>query len=531
MSYHLIEDFEEIQQLKDKLLDKNIIKDHHSFHNKHFEYFGRYFKDVKVSSIIIEGEYIDKDYLEDYSNYYSRSFYSHPRTCARLHLFSIKISEEIFDNALVGNLTEDELQKGYIGFIVLKPIPETIIGRTCIEAYPEINGRYFPIRRKYYANLFGINFSIRSLAYQEQDRVAACATSALWSAFQYTSISFQHALPTPYQITADATVLLPFANRRFPNEGLTSEQMAHAIRNVGLESIVLNPKNKSFFKAAVYAYIKGEVPIILGIKLYDKQSLSNIKDIGHHAVLIVGYKLGKRKLEIYDTKINLGKDTEDTKDEKNLFLTSSKVNKLFVHDDQIGPFARVEIDDKSNAFDLKQNSFSINTTWDDLDEKLNDVRAIPTVLLLPAYHKIRIPYDIILSSVQHFNNHLVNSVVVDKDIEWDIYLTKNNDFKSKIKKSEILEKNFKKELLIKNYPRYIWIASARIEEAIIFRIVFDATDIEQGNLLIEFIHYTQEYKYLINAFASKTDIKKVKNRQVRYILQWHLENIKDVPLF
>jgi len=75
-----------------------------------------------------------------------------------------------------------QLDSNYLGFMVLKPLPQTIVGRTCFKTYPDDgNRRHFPTLHKYSSNLFGLPLTVNSLAYQEQDKVvAACATSALW---------------------------------------------------------------------------------------------------------------------------------------------------------------------------------------------------------------------------------------------------------------------------------------------------------------------------------------------------------------
>src|SRR5262249_17736969 len=98
------------------------------------------------------------------------------------------------------------------------PLPRTIVGRTCLKTYPHDSRRDFPITRDYEANLFGMPLRVESLAFQEQDSVAAaCATSALWSAFHGTGKQFQHPIPSPVEISKAATAHLPLDTRTFPN--------------------------------------------------------------------------------------------------------------------------------------------------------------------------------------------------------------------------------------------------------------------------------------------------------------------------
>ncbi|HHT9106905.1 MAG TPA: hypothetical protein ACFYD7_13695 [Candidatus Wujingus californicus] len=122
-------------------------------------YFEEYFDTLGAKTIAVENKYIDRDFLEDFSGYYVRCFHDYRRNCTRLHFFDINFPETHFYDILEGNsgpLSEEKLQKAYLGFIVIKPLPQTIIGRTCLKTYPEKNRRKFPIVRNYEASLFGI---------------------------------------------------------------------------------------------------------------------------------------------------------------------------------------------------------------------------------------------------------------------------------------------------------------------------------------------------------------------------------------
>ncbi len=192
MDYEVIE--YSIDALIKLLADRSEASESYIHGKIHSTYFEGYFRELGAKTIIVEKIYVDRDFLEDFAAYYVRCFYRYDRFCSRLHFFTETFSKEDFDYILenVSDTKIDQLKGSYLGFIVVKPLPETIIGRTCLKTYhasPE--GRNFPITRKYPVNLFGIGLSVETLAFQEQDRVAAaCATSALWTAFQGTGKLF-----------------------------------------------------------------------------------------------------------------------------------------------------------------------------------------------------------------------------------------------------------------------------------------------------------------------------------------------------
>jgi len=156
-------------------------------------YLFEYFEHFETKTIILEKHYIDDDFLTDYAGYYAQCFKPYRKNCCRIHFFSINISDSDIEKIILKKhelFNEKILNEHYIGFIVIKPLPDTIIGRTYLKVYEEINGRIYPIKRKYNVHLFGLDLFIKTLPFQEQDReISACATCALWSTFHFTALS------------------------------------------------------------------------------------------------------------------------------------------------------------------------------------------------------------------------------------------------------------------------------------------------------------------------------------------------------
>ncbi len=491
----------------------------------HLEYFETYLKYLNTKTIIVEKDYVDRDYLEDYAAYYVRSFTNYDRKCTRLHFFDKAFTENEFTKLLIrdpdSTFSTDDLQKSYLGFLIIKPLPLTFIGRTCIKTYPSENRRYFPVIRKYKANLFGFNLYVDSIAYQEQDSVlAACATSALWSVFQGTGSLFQHAIPSPVEITKAATKNLPFADRHFPNKGLSTEQMAHAIRSVGLEPYVIGAEDTDLgdyyiLRSTLYAYLRGNIPLILGINLFGL-SASVPKFIGNHAIAITGYGLNA----------NLSQNTNQ------LLLKSSKIDKIYVHDDQIGPFAKMVFDNKFIPFRDKNgkeiNRPSLSTSWKHTSG--NNVRAIPQILLVPVYHKIRIPFHKILDVVSYFYQFIrpldkLLNLSIFADLEWDIFITTITDFKTEILEHSSLDGNYRKQILTEQMPRFIWRAIANKESNPVIELLFDATDIEQGSFFLRPIEYNDIFPSILREFVKVVDCSTiVKDINLQKILTWFNKN-------
>ena len=473
----------------------------------HHQYFSDYFSELDAKSIVVESDYVDHDYLDDFAAYYVRCFENYKRGTTRLHFFSLQFNEQDFRSALTTPhswLSQQLLQDHYLGFVVVKPLPQTIVGRTCLKTYPSDSGRReFPILRKYSVNLFGISLNINSLAYQEQDTVvAACATSALWSCFQGTGKLFQHAISSPVEITKAATSHVPEnlpANsaRALPNSGLTATQMALAVRDVGLEAYLVGTPSAYVLNSTLYAYLRCRIPSILTFNLVDVFN-GQEQYMGAHAVAVTGFSLGKGQPEPYG--------------QSGFLLRASRIDKIYAHDDQVGPFARMEHAQSTVPY--------LATSW----RGYGSVEARPIFLLLPLYHKIRIPFDTVHDAIL-----VVDAVLEDARQhgfhgldrpEWDIYLTTVGEFKRDVLDSMRLTLGpLVEETLTAKLPRFIWRATARCGGEHHLDLLFDATGIAQHQLLVHAVEAKPELPALISGLAPFVR-GKLGNLQAEAIFNW-----------
>lgn len=444
--------------------------------------FVGYFKDPSIAAktIVVEPQYVDHDYLEDFAAYYVRCFEDYSRKCTRLHFFSRGFSEEDFRALLAGDGTKispAQLSESYLGFIVAKPVPHAFIGRTCLKPYSDDGGRrrYMNVR-KCEATLFGFKLSVDSLAFQEQDQVvSACATSALWSAFHATSVLFQHSLPSPVEITTQAAEHWPVRSRVFPHtDGLQVEQMAFAIRRVGLEPLyvqgdptglphapfVLTPK---VLRSSVYAYSSFKIPVIVVTQIFDAAN----KYLGNHACTVTGCSLPPGA-------ITPGPETK--------FL-SDRMDKIYVHDDQVGPFARMTLMEGASPFQL-------TTSWG-LPNHV-DVKAVPFALLIPLYNKIRIPFSNVLKLITWLDRGLTflrglpgNPLKLEqKQPEWDVRLTSNSEFKQGLATAAHFSVEEQRRLRLLELPRFMWRGTATTSKGVQLDLLIDATDIDRGKYVL-----------------------------------------------
>ena len=65
-------------------------------------YLDGYFShsDIDAKTIVVENNYIDRDFLEDHAGYYARCFQEYERKCSRLHFFNVSFSKDDLVNLL-----------------------------------------------------------------------------------------------------------------------------------------------------------------------------------------------------------------------------------------------------------------------------------------------------------------------------------------------------------------------------------------------------------------------------------------------
>ncbi|MHC8378506.1 hypothetical protein ACYZT3_21640 [Pseudomonas sp. MDT1-16] len=110
------------------------------FSKPQVSYIYNYLTTLGAQAVLLEPEYIDREFLEDYSNYYVKRFGNDGYVCSRLHFFSCPIRHQSLDKLLLGepggDLTFEKLQEHYLGFMVIKPITKTFVGKMGIPRHP-----------------------------------------------------------------------------------------------------------------------------------------------------------------------------------------------------------------------------------------------------------------------------------------------------------------------------------------------------------------------------------------------------------
>lgn len=490
-----------------------------------------YLNEMKVATAVIETEYVDRDYLDDYVRFYSRCYVKYPRRCHRIHFFKNEYKKEFIEDLLAkpdpstadesGASPKDDaftnFAKDYLGFVVIRPLATGLVGRTCLKSYPDENGRHYTAMCDVKVSFFGRELTVRCMPFIQQDSATAvCAGCALWSTFMVTAQLFQHKRYCPGCITELATGHGLSDKRNFPNGGLFIRDMAYAMRSVGLAPINLaydsdTPMDRMHQLGNIYAYLSAGLPIVLTGAL--RRSDNTVK--GEHAVVVNGYHMPAGR-------------------SGSSFLFSDRIDKIYVHDDQIGPGARMTNPTEISRDGDGKNILKWKTHWpDELSKEPDTMKMEVHALLIPTYHKIRVDYEMIFRQIEPLEMALKNTVEVlttdsaykslsplaskCKIHEWNIRLLTAKDHKREIRQEdeELMSTEEKLRILEKGYPRYVWDINLLGDGNRELRFVVDATDSGQNLNVLDVLFYQGNMATIFHTMAGR---------------EWHGAELKTNPL-
>ncbi|QKG67053.1 hypothetical protein HP062_16525 [Pseudomonas sp. B14-6] len=357
-------------------------------------YLFNYLKALGAKSILLEPKYIDRDFLEDYSRFYVKRFGNDGYVCGRLHFFSCEVDHRNLDKLLLdgssGDLTSELLQDHYLGFVVIKPLARTFVGKTCLRVSGDLGdgaATKKKISKRYDVNLFGIKLHVSSIAFQEQDKVvAACATTAIWTALHGLPWRDVKDIPSCSEITIAALNYVDGSNNGFPNKELSNKQIQRSLDVEGLRyhPTSLLKESRQWFLNYVTAHIDSGLPLILSGTVYGPKAVDeddeseaetdsarqSVRLKGGHAITVLGYD------------------------------SRSDANWLYVHDDRLGPYARAELIDASDLLGestpedllgrwaLAFSHRNEHGEWAEPHEIL-----VPDLSIVPAEKKTRLPFQ------------------------------------------------------------------------------------------------------------------------------------------
>ena len=179
-----------------------------------------------VKAVLLEDNYVDKDYRSTYYNFYAKKGQHYRSDCIRLHFFDGTVSFD--ENTLrLKSSADNFLTDHYYGYMVLRPTGIGTIGRTVLSPDIRSGASRFIIAAYYKVHLLGDQLMVQGFPSMDQHAdISVCAHAACWSILRHYSERFSNYSEF---LTHDITMMAHEFNPGglVPSKGL---RMSHAER-------------------------------------------------------------------------------------------------------------------------------------------------------------------------------------------------------------------------------------------------------------------------------------------------------------
>lgn len=230
----------------------------------------------RVRGILVEREYVDKDYRSTFYRHYAKKGRAYRDDCVRLHFFDAGVT---FDKATTDLRPSEGLEALYFGYIVLRPTIRMTIGRSTLSPDIRVGARGRAIQSRHHVHLLGRKLGFWGFPSMSQHTdISVCAHVSCWSILRHYSERFaQHREWLLYDITTMAAQFDP--GGLTPSLGLSIAQAERIFQAAGTYPLIVvkDPSTSEAFYAQFLAYLESGFPLFVAMAGQE------------HAVVAAGY--------------------------------------------------------------------------------------------------------------------------------------------------------------------------------------------------------------------------------------------------
>jgi len=212
---------------------------------------------------VIEAPYADSMYRDTYYSYFATKLKDYKKDCIRLSFFDGPLSASDFRE----HAGLSTLQERYYGFMVLRPTIPNVIGRSIIHPKALQEDNFLCVTSSYPSSVHAVKLVAEGFPHSSQDaEMISCAETSIWAVMEYFSSRYAEYSPVPPSMIAEIIKSRSHA-RLIPTEGLLTEQISFAIRELGFGAKIYTRDELGdiLFRRAFSSYIESGLPLILGM--------------------------------------------------------------------------------------------------------------------------------------------------------------------------------------------------------------------------------------------------------------------------
>lgn len=232
-----------------------------------------------VKAILIEQNYVDKDYRSTYYNFYAKKGQGYGPNCVRLHFFdeTVRFDPQTFKVSCNDNRLTDH----YFGYMVLRPTGIATIGRSVVSPDVRSGASRFIITADHKVHILGYKLKIQGFPSMDQHiDISVCAHAACWSVLRHYSERYNiYREFLTHEITMMAQQYNP--GGLIPSRGLGVQEAERIFQEAGTFPVHVarkaDPATDLSFYRQLIAYVESGFPLFAA--MHNKG----------HAIAIIGY--------------------------------------------------------------------------------------------------------------------------------------------------------------------------------------------------------------------------------------------------
>jgi hypothetical protein len=233
-----------------------------------------------VKGVLIERNYVDKDYRSTYYNFYAKKGQHYRADCVRLHFFDQTVSFD--EKALKLGCPDNRLPDHYFGYMVLRPTGIATIGRSIVSPDVRSGASRFIISADHKVHLLGYKLTVQGFPSMDQHiDISVCAHAACWSILRH--YSERYSIYREF-LTHDITLMAQQFNPGglVPSKGLEVSHAERVFQEAGTFPVHVargkSGKGDLSFYRQLIAYVESGFPLFAAMHSRG------------HAIAVVGYE-------------------------------------------------------------------------------------------------------------------------------------------------------------------------------------------------------------------------------------------------
>ena len=274
-----------------------------------------------VKTVLIEHDYVDKDYRSTFYNFYSKKGRNYRDDCVRIHFFDDCVDFDEKHTDLI--CSEGQLKDSYFGYIVLRPTIVATLGRSILSPRIRVGAYGSAIQSHHSVHLLGYTLTVWGFPSMAQHTdIAVCAHVSCWAILRHYSERYSaHREILLHDVTRLATHFDP--GGLTPSYGLDIVKAERIFQSAGCFPVTVYKNNdqESQFYAQLLAYLESGFPLFVAMERRE------------HAIVATGYAWRKTVV-----------------DSPNLSPHAwSQVDTLIVVDDNLLPYRCVNLNETTET--------------------------------------------------------------------------------------------------------------------------------------------------------------------------------------